>query len=346
MTYFANDTFREDQTCSLKTWQLLLCSAMLSLLSNSAVAQLFTAPREKPFRMVDDAPAVADDVAFSGTARPGEFFVFQIGVKPKADAGPLSVHFAELRSTGGVIPAQSLTCLSLEGLGHDGRPLAKQIRVPAGKVQILWCGIDVPKMAAGEYRGGIEVGGVPTVLGTVQLTLRVEGQPIDDHGDSVAQNLSRLRWLNSTVGSEPTITRPFVPVEASDRTVRVLGRELTLGENGLPAQITSFFNGSNTQILAEGRPVLAAPFSFVVETEAGPLRWTSRMGRLERDDLNARWSAQSDSPEATADVTGSLDYTGSGQLTIILRAKRDLAVAGHSAGSCSTRTGLRGTSWA
>ncbi len=309
-----------------KTRQLLLCSALVSLLSSSAAGQLFTAPREEPFRMVDDAPAVAENVAFSGTARPGEFFVFQIGVRPKADAGPLSVRFAELRCAAGVIPAKSLTCLSLEGSGHDGRPLAKQIRVPAGKVQILWCGVDVPKTAAGEYRGRFEVGGAVTVLGTVQLTLRVEGPAVDDHGDSVAKNLSRLRWLNSTVGSEPTITRPFVPVEASDRTVRVLGRELTLGENGLPAQITSFFNGSNTQIISEGRPVLAAPFSFVVETQAGPLSWTDRMGRIECDDLKARWSAQSDSSEATADVTGSLDYTGSGQLTVLLRAKRDLAV--------------------
>ena len=306
--------------------RLLFCSAMFPLLSGAAAAQLFTAPRENPFRRVDDPPAVANDVAFSGTARPGEFFVFQIGVKPLADTGPLLVRFAELQSDGGAIPAELLTCLSLEGTGHDGRPLAKQIHVPAGAVQILWCGVDVPKTAAGEYRGRIEVGGGPTALGTVQLTLEIEGRAVDDRGDSVAENLSRLRWLNSTVGSEPTITRPFVPVEAGDRTVRVLGRELTLGENGLPTQINSFFNGSNTQIVAEGRPVLAAPISFVVETEAGPLRWTNRFGRLERDDLNARWSAQCDSPAAAADVAGSLDYTGSGRLTVTLRAKRDLAV--------------------
>ena len=308
--------------------RLLFCSLLLSVLPGYAVAQLFTAPREKPWRMVDDVPAAATANAarFSGTARPGEFFVFQIGIKPKAPAGPLSVRFSELHSSRAAIPADALYCLTLGGIGNDGHPLKREIHVPAGKVQILWCGVDVPKKASGEYTGRITVSAAESVLGEVALTLRVDGPVVHDHGDGVARNLSRLRWLNSTVGSEPTITRPFIPVETTDRTIRVLGREMSLGEDGLPTQITSFFNSSNTRILKNGRPVLASPFSFVVQTQSSPLPWNSRFGRLERDDIEARWWAHSETADATADVAGRLDYTGSGQLSITLRAKRDLEV--------------------
>lgn len=306
--------------------QFLLCSAIWSLVAGSVFAQLFTAPREKPWRAVDPASVVSADVTFSGQASPGEFFVFQIGVKPTSATGPLSVRFSPLHCQTSTIAAESLCCLSLEGIDNSGCPLAKKIEVPADKVQILWCGIEVPKDASGKYEGEVEIFGSETLLGTVHVALEVQGPAVDDHGDGVAKNLSRLRWLNSTVGSEPTVTRPFIPVETADRTIRVLGRELVLGENGLPTQIISFFNDSNTQIVAEGKSVLAAPFMFLVQTEAGPLNWADQFEKLEHDDLKASWTARRDSPEATAEIAGRLDYTGSGQLTITLRAKQDLSL--------------------
>ncbi len=313
---------------------LVVCPLFILLAVTPAVAgmKLFTAPRETPWRMVDDAPpsAAVEHASFSGTARPGEFFVFQIGLLPDQDTEPLSMRFSELwfselGGDGKSIPAAALRCLSLGGIGADGKPFSKEIRIPANTVQILWCGIETPKTASGQYRGQVIISGGPKACGQVDIILNVAGDPVLDQGDSVAKNLSRLRWLDSTVGAEPTLTRPFVAVETEDRTVRVLGRELTLGENGLPAQITSFFNSSNTRIGKQGREVLAAPFSFVVETETGPMAWRHAFGKLEHDELAARWSAQSKADGATADITGRLDYTGSGEVTVTLRAMRDLA---------------------
>jgi hypothetical protein len=62
----------------------------------------------------------------------------------------------------------------------------------------------------------------------VSIQLTVAGEALTDHGDSVAKNLSRLRWLDSTVGMKPTVTAPFVPVRTTRRTVKVLGREMTI----------------------------------------------------------------------------------------------------------------------
>lgn len=160
--------------------------------------------------------------------------------------------------------------------------------VPAEAMQILWCGIEVPETAEGQYLGSAMIEAGPNTSGRVDITLNVTGDPVEDHGDNVAKNLSRLRWLDSAVGSEPTITSPFTPVKTKGREISVLGRTLALNENDLPAQITSFLNSANTGITDAGRPVLAAPFSFVVEPQKGAVKWETSFGTLEYDELEAR----------------------------------------------------------
>ena len=307
----------------------LLCATVLATMDAQSATRLFTAPRKTPFRRVDPTPGTATvgKAAFTGTARPGEFYVFQVGMAPDTDTEPLSVRFSDLRGKGtDVIPSSALRCISLRGIGNGGEPFAKSVSVRGGTVQVLWFGIDTPRSVAGTYCGNIDLCGGAETLGRVAVELKVEGKPVEDHGDSAARNLSRLRWLDSTVGNEPTLTAPFVPIEAGSRTIRVLGRELALGNNGLPASITSFFNAANTRVLDSGRPVLAGPFAFVVQAKNGQQAWTSRFGKLEHDDLEARWTASSRADGLETGVEGRLDYTGSGEVSITLRATRDLSL--------------------
>jgi len=301
---------------------------MVLMLEAESAPRLFTAPRDVPIRRVDPVPRRAETgkASLAGTARPGEFFVFQVGVVPDHDAGPLSVEFSDLRSEDAVISSSAARCISLGGIGNDGRPFVKSVPLRAGTVQMLWFGVDVPRSAAGDYHGRIVLRDGVEVIGHVDIELRVDGEPADDHGDGTAGNLSRLRWLDSTVGDDPTLTAPYTAVETDGRTVRVLGRELALGENGLPAALTSFFNAANTRVLDSGRPVLAAPFAFVAETKTGSLDWVSRFGQLERDDLEARWDAECEADDARLEISGRLDYTGSGEVRITLRVTHDLAL--------------------
>lgn len=294
----------------------------------TAAPRLFTLPREKPWRFVDGVPAVTSvgTAPCGGTARPGEFFVFQLGVVADEAVGPLSLELPDLKGHGGTIPSSLLHCLSLGGTGSDGKPLAKSITVPAGGIQVLWCGVDVPTDAKGSYTGSARLSGDGRTLGTYALTIRVEGDLVADHGDREAKNLSRLRWLDSTVGGEPTLTRPFVPVEVRGRVVRVLGRELEVGPDGLPAQALSFFDDANTRIGTSGRPLLAGPASFVVDTAAGAVKWTVSPGAVKGTELDATWTSALRTDGLSAAVSGRLDYTGSGEIAVKLTADRDLDV--------------------
>ena len=294
-------------------------------------ALVFTESQEFAIRRVEGLPTrwlapSQSPPAFTGTTEPGRFFVFQLGVYALKETGPLEVLFGDLTSSSGRIPAGACRCLSLGGTNYLGERFAKTVTVKPGTLQALWVGISVPAVAKGTYTGTANVRVASGTMIPVRLTLNVAGAALSDHGDSVAKNLSRLRWLDSAVGSADTLTQPFTAVGTSGRTVKVLGRELALGEDGLPAQIRSFFSPANTRIEKSSREVLADAMAFVVETEAGKLAWKHKFGRLTHTKTEARWTAASAGGGLRAEVSGRLDYTGSGEVHLRLIAEREVAL--------------------
>ena len=85
-------------------------------------------------------------------------------------------------------------------------------------------------------------------------------------GAAVEQRVTgRMAWLDSKAGTAPDRpTAPFtaIRVDQAKRTLSILGRELTLGEDGLPKRYRSFFNGTNTKIGGKGRNILSDGFAF------------------------------------------------------------------------------------
>ena len=110
---------------------------------DSEVALVFTEAREFPIRRVQGLPmrwlpqTQAAQPAFSGQARPGEFFVFQIGVYALKDTGPLAITFSALTGGTEAIPASAWRCLSLGGIDHHGQPFAKEITAAIGNKRVV-----------------------------------------------------------------------------------------------------------------------------------------------------------------------------------------------------------------
>lgn len=241
---------------------------------------------------------------FRGTAQPGEFYVFQLGLfAAKAGTGPIAVRYEQL---------PGIRCFNLGGTNFLGQPLVKTVQVEQGRLQALWFGLDVCKSASGAIRGQIIVTAAG-VSQTVNVHLTVAGAVLDDHGDADSWRLSRLRWLDSTIGlDDNVVTQPFVPIVRKENRLELLGRELVLGNDGLPGQIRSFFNADNTAISPQPtRELLAAPWRFVVETDAGPLQFGSTRISFTREQQGAvHWRATSQTQGFTLEVTGLLEYDG------------------------------------
>lgn len=213
-----------------------------------------------PLRWIEAGPSTD----FEDAAQPGEYFVFQIGVyAARQSIDDLSLVFSDLKGeTGRKIPAAEFTCFNLEGTDWLGRPMTKQFAVGLGKVRALWIGVQIPRNAKGAYTGTVEVQPVGGDAMCVSLHLQVDGDVMEDAGDSNPHSMSRLRWLNSTIGLEDEVIPPFTPVRTKKDTVSILGRTIRFGETGLPDAITS-----------NGEDVLASPAFFEVQTAQGVCQW-------------------------------------------------------------------------
>jgi hypothetical protein len=282
---------------------------------------LFPEDRRFPIRMTTDLPQrwleQGPAARFAGEACRNEFYVFQIGLyAAAADIGGIELEFGDLRAgTGAAIAAGRLRCFNTGGRDWLGRPFAKDVRVPQGQVQALWLGVDVPDDATpGVYEGRVAVRPAGAEAVSVQVSLRVTADRLADRGDAELWRLSRLRWLDSTIGSEEEVTRPYTPLAVDDRTVVCLGRSVRFGGGGLP-----------TSIQAPGGELLAEPVRFIVEAAGAPLPFAGPPARvMAHSPATVSLESEQQTAGASLSCRATMEFDGFIHLAWTLRADRDL----------------------
>jgi hypothetical protein len=238
---------------------------------------VFPELRENPLKWFDSIPEGKIEPAirpkdFEMHASPGEFFVFQLGLWAiNADADDVKIIFSDLKGNNArKIEASRMTCFNMGGTDFKGNTMYKQVTVPAGRVQSLWLGVDLEGIDTGRYSGKITVieSGKKQAL---PVSIKVEGDYVKNHGYDQGKRLSRLNWLNSTVGIDDEITRGYTPVTIEGNKITILGRTVTIAGNGLPAEIISHFGPSNQTMAVRGEPVTNKPFRFIIEKDNGEI---------------------------------------------------------------------------
>jgi hypothetical protein len=125
--------------------------------------------------------------AFEGHALPNEYYTWQMGVwASHKELKRVRLKFDDFVHASGkhVIRAAGITCFNQEGVGWDGKPIAPEVNVPEGKVQALWCGMQIPEDAvAGKYAGRATVSTENAAPQTVNVVIRVEKGFLADRGD-------------------------------------------------------------------------------------------------------------------------------------------------------------------
>ncbi|HUS87232.1 MAG TPA: glycoside hydrolase domain-containing protein [Bacteroidales bacterium] len=295
---------------------------------------LFPESRFNSIRMTDYIPLKwIDEGPFgkvSGKPMRGEFFSFQVGIYSHTnDLNNIKVSFSDIRNRGGevVIPAGDLQSFNTQGNGWDGRPFLKNMKVPAGKVQALWCGMMIPEgFDGGMLRGSVTIEPEGLKAETLDINLKVGKELIKDHGDDDPSRMTRMRWFNSKLAFDDEVVDPFIPVSLENGIVRILGRELEIGANGLPRRYYSYFNNNNTAIGDVASSVLAGQFSFEMIRANGSVIYL----RNEGSQFNTvgpgkiEWSNLSENNEVSLDTDGILEFDGFVSLRISVSAKREL----------------------
>lgn len=294
----------------------------------------FPEKRENAIRLFDAIPEVwttrtAEELDhLKVTAQPGEYFVFQIGVfaHRKALQG-VKAEWGDFKGTS-IIQKKSMTCFNLGGIDYLGKPFQKHVDVSLSRVQPLWFGIAVPKDARGVYRMTVTIAAANVDPSKVEVELTVRGEQVKNSGFDRGKSLSRLAWLNTTVGSIERPTKGFTSPKRHGRSIDILGRTIEIGDGGLPSRISTFFEPSNQFLVRTPQPLLSEPFRFVIllddgtqlQMKPGALRFTRETP------VSTAWIATSSSPDVNLTCSGRLEFDGFIGYKLDLNAKRAMKI--------------------
>jgi len=311
---------------------------------------LFPEGRALSIRMADDLPfrwaADGPSGAIRGEAARGEYFAFQIGVwaarEPIAD---LDVRFSDLvqavpRIEDGspaprtLIAASAMTCFNKDGVNWDGTSFRKSLPVDRGNVQALWCGIQVPRDArAGVFSGTVTVApkGLPETILAVEL--RVTSDVLEDAGDGDPSRMSRLRWLDSTLAQDDGIVPPYTPLSIDGLTIGCLGRSLSIGPDGLPARIQSFFAPEMTRFQTTPIPLTTSPLKLRVTDGGGrELAWVPGASApgprpIQKGPGAVVWKAENNAGDLVMKIAARMEFDGFVDYKVAVTARRDTSVS-------------------
>lgn len=305
------------------------------LAANAAKKYLvFAEDRMHPIRMTDDLPqrwiAKGANKAFSDQAAPGENYTFQLGVYASSlDLNDVRMRASDLRNGQSSIPAKAFSCLNTDGTGWDARPLQKQVSIGRGKVQALWCLVDIPVGApAGTYKGKVFISAANAPETALDITLRISGPALADKGISAPWKQTRLAWLNSTMAQQNDVISPYIPLQRQGNAISLLGRKFTIGTNGLPEQIETYFTPEMTGLSATPKDVLQAPVQFTAKIKGGTTtQWTPKgLQFTEQAPGTIAWTASSSSAHLRMDVTGHIEFDGFVAYDVKMTALTDVAL--------------------
>jgi hypothetical protein len=264
--------------------------------------------------------------ALADTGARGEFVAFQLGVVARRALANVHVEFGALAGPAGTIPASALTSLNEGGTAWDGRPFSTRVDVPAGRVQALWCGVDLPTtLAPGTYAGTVRVHAEGAAPVAIPLAITVTAAVARAGGADEPWKMTRLKWLNSTIAQANTVIRPYTPIAIKGTTLSLHGRDIALGADGLPRAIRTFFSPEMTGLQREAVPVLRAPMAFRVDAGGAAPR-ASGVRFTRREPGTVQWTATTTGAGWTLDVRGTLEFDGAHTYEMALRATAPLAV--------------------
>jgi len=259
----------------------------------------------------------------------GEYFVFQLGVwAARSELANLGLGYEALRGPdGATVPPSAFTSINLEGVDPAGEAFTRRVDVPEGRVQPLWVGIDLPDdLPPGHYTGAITVIGEAACATRIPIELEILDETLPARGDDDIWRRSRLRWLNSTLALDDGLVAPYTPIEVDGTTLSVLGRDVALAPNGLPASIQSRFAIEMTRLTDTPREVLARPMRFVVD-DASSQPFDLRPSGVEitsQTDGTVKWTATSSNGTVSLRLYGRMEFDGTLELKVDLTTTREV----------------------
>ena len=295
---------------------------------------IFPEDRLHSIRMKNDLPErwikKGIKTSFTDTAMKGENFAYQLGIFALQDLKNITVIFSDLRNKNGkIISTKNMSCLNTEGTDYTGQPMEKNVNVEKGKIQPLWCLVNVPEnISPGKYSGKVRVmESNKSSSKEINISLVVTNETAKNHGVDEPWKMTRLTWLNSTMAQENTVIAPYTPLSVSGNTISLLGRKVILDNTGLPKQIQTFFTPEMTGYQTEPNNLLAEGihFHFTKKSDSKDIQFKNDGVKFTMQQPGTvQWTSTNTSDEMKMEVEGSIEFDGFVDYKIKVTALKDI----------------------
>jgi hypothetical protein len=263
------------------------------------------------------------------SANKGENYSFQIGVYALKDLKGLKLTFGDWKSSSGAtINASLFSCINTDGVTYDAKPFTQTVDVPKGNVQALWVTVTIPTNAsAGTYKGMVTINGDGLAPKAIPLQFNVTDTLAVEAGVNEPYKMTRIPWLNSTMAQDNTVIAPYIPLKVVGNKVSLLGRDLSIGDNGLPTQIRTYFTPEMTSIGDTANELLTEPMHFHLDGADGKdIKLTpSGLHFVSQADGTVVWEASSVSDALRMEVHASMEFDGFVSYRVALIALQDVS---------------------
>jgi hypothetical protein len=286
--------------------------------------------RDRPIRMRHRIPQhwAADSygAALESRVLKDEAFTFQVAVVAGDDGlSDVTLAFEDFPDR----LNDAWTCFNCSGIDERGERFTKTVDVPAGEVQALWLGLRVPDdEPAGSITGRVVIASANRGSQSVPVSLEIVDARAVNGGADEPDLMTRLAWLDSKVGTDPDfIIDPFDPVRIEGKVLSILGREITLGANGLPESIESFFSPMVTEVSTEAAPILASPLGFEVNVGGAVLALEPEAYAVRQvGPGRAEWAVTSTGGGLSMTLEGALEYDGMLEYRVGVSSSADVSL--------------------
>lgn len=154
---------------------------------------------------------------------------------------------------------------------------------------------------------------------TVALTVHYTEEEVANSGYNDLWRLSRLIWLNSTRFLNNAPVAPYFAPIIEGNAVKILGRDISFGENGLPKQMESYFDESISLKQEIQKTLFASPMDFCIE--GLPITWSPLKIKQEEGTFYVTAEGVADGINLRTETT--LYYEGFLDCSVFVTAEKD-----------------------
>lgn len=242
-----------------------------------------------------------------------EIFVLQVAVLSEAD------DVIESISTDSRL---IVSCINTDIVDKYGRKSSNTVKLKANTIQPLFFTVQKTDECA-EFENAVITMNTEKESREFTVCFELADIPVVNNGYNDLWRLSRLNWLNSSLAIDETLVKPFVSPDLSDDCLAVLGREISLGDNGLPQQVCSKFDEAVQLCSDVQKKLFAKPAEFVIgdySLNGGQTESTAYNNRIEN-----RTVCTDDNMDT--EILSVLRYDGQMEYSVKITPKRDFTVS-------------------